>query len=148
MEILASIGLDSTVFIQIAIFLVTYLFLSNFAFKPYFKAFEERKKRTVGNQKLAEEFTEQSMSLELEYESKAREINFKQKGLFDESRSKALHEYDEIVNAARSKAQALLQENRDMISGELAKAKQEVQKEIPQISATIATKLLGKDISV
>ena len=145
MAILQSIGLNQTLFIQFAIFLVTYLFVSRVLFKPYNKAYEERVRKTEGNQNLAEQAIEETKTLELEYEQKARSINKEFKSIYDASKTAALHEYDRLVSEARESAKKTIEANRKKISNELEKAKNDLAKEIPTVSQTIVSKLIGKE---
>ncbi|MCB0355957.1 MAG: ATP synthase F0 subunit B [Bdellovibrionales bacterium] len=145
MAILESIGLDQTLFVQFAIFFVTYFFVNQLVFKPYNKAYEERIKKTSGNQDLAEQAIQQTKVLELEYEKKARLINTEFKSIYDASKTEALHEYDRLVNEARENAKKTLEANRKKIASELDKAKLDLGKEVPVVSNTIVAKLLGKE---
>lgn len=145
MAILESIGLDQTLFIQFAIFFVTYIFINQLVFKPYNKAFEERTKKTVGNQGLAEQALEETKVLELEYEQKARMINSEFKTIYDASKAEALHEYDRLISEARENAKNVLTANRKKIANELEKAKLDLSKEVPLVSDAIVSKLLGKE---
>lgn len=145
MEILQSIGLDATVAIQFVVFFVVYLVLSNLVFRPYFQAFVERKKRTVGNQEAAERLVDEAQQLETEFQIKARDINSKFKGLYDEKRTEALREYDRLVNEARSKANQYLTETREKIKVEVESAQKDLLAEVPLVKSAIVSQLLGRE---
>ncbi|MCB0392370.1 MAG: ATP synthase F0 subunit B, partial [Bdellovibrionales bacterium] len=113
--------------------------------KPYNKAYEERVRKTEGNQNLAEQAIEETKTLELEYEQKARSINKEFKSIYDASKTAALHEYDRLVSEARESAKKTIEANRKKISNELEKAKNDLAKEIPTVSQTIVSKLIGKE---
>ncbi|MCB9027181.1 MAG: ATP synthase F0 subunit B [Bdellovibrionaceae bacterium] len=145
MAILESIGLNQTIFIQFAIFFVTYIFVNLLVFKPYNKAYEERVKKTEGNQGLAEQAVEATKILELEYETKARLINSEFKTIYDASKTDALHEYDMLISEAKENAKNVLTANRKKIATELERAKLELTKEVPLVSEAIVKNLLGKE---
>ena len=146
MAILESIGLNGTIFIQFAIFFVTYIFVNGLVFKPYNKAYEERIKKTTGNKGLAELALEESKTLQVEYEQKAKILNQEFKTIYDSSKSEAMHEYDKLINQARSESQDFLSKNKKFISEEIDKAKKELGDEAKTVSSSIASKLLGKEI--
>ena len=83
MDIIQSLGLDQTLIFQFCLFIVTYLLLSKLVFEPYFKSFEMRKAKTVGNQQLAMKTLEEIKNLQLEYEQKTREINEQYRTIYE-----------------------------------------------------------------
>ncbi len=147
MDILLAIGLDQTILAQFILFLITFIFLNTLVFKPYFAAFEERSSRTVGDQDLAEQVLEETKTLQLEYEQKARKLNLEHKTIYDESKTKALEKYDSIVSTARDKAKEIMEANRTVIKTEVDNARGQLTAELPAVSKSIATKLLGKELN-
>ncbi|MEK7354988.1 MAG: hypothetical protein AAB250_00965, partial [Bdellovibrionota bacterium] len=75
MEILRSLGVDGTLWIHMACFLVSYVALTQLILKPYMAALRERETRTVGNEEHAVRLVEEANQLNSEYEQKARAIN-------------------------------------------------------------------------
>jgi F0F1-type ATP synthase membrane subunit b/b' len=68
-NIITALGIDSTLWMQLGIFLITYVLLRVIAFNPYFKAFEGRQGLTEGNQVKAEQIFAQTRELEALYEN-------------------------------------------------------------------------------
>ncbi len=143
MELLRTLGLDSTVAFQFGIFLVVYLFLSNVLFKPYLKAFNKRKEQTVGKTDTAERYVTETQQLENEYETKAREINQQFKVIYDESRTVALKEHDRRVAEARAKAKSLTEKAQAEITSQMQAAQQELKAQVPAIAKTISVQVIG-----
>ncbi len=143
MEILTALGVNSTIGIQFIIFVVAYLFLSNLVFKPYHKAFEERVSRTQGDTDLAERIISETKDLELEFETKARSLNNETKIIFDRSRSEAMREYDRMVSQAKQRAKEQLDKSRLQVAHEMEKSREEVTKQIPEITKSLVTKMIG-----
>ena len=56
MELLTQLGVNQTIWIQLATFFICFVFLKYFLFDPYFAAYNERKDRTLGQSELAERF--------------------------------------------------------------------------------------------
>jgi F-type H+-transporting ATPase subunit b len=147
MEILSALGVNSTVWVQLACFIVAYLALSQLIFKPYLAAYQERSKRTVGSEQYAERIIEETRQLQSQYESKARAINQDYKAIYDESRTKAMREQDAVVSRARAEASTLLVEQRALIQREVENAHRELSHKISPVALVMASKLLGKELS-
>ena len=63
MELLKSLGIDSTLWSHLACFIVAYLALSTLVFRPYLRAFQERERRTVGSEEDAIRLIEEAREL-------------------------------------------------------------------------------------
>lgn len=148
MEIFRSLGVDSTLWIHLACFLISYVAFSRLILKPYMAALNEREKRTVGSEEHAVRLVEEANQLNAEYEQKARAINAQIKGSYDESRTAAMREYDRLVQSAREESQKLLESARADIGREVQTARKSVANEVPAVAAAMASKLAGKDISL
>lgn len=147
MNILTSLGINSTIWIQLACFLISYVSFSQLVLKPYMAALHEREKRTVGNEEIAVRLIEEANDLHLEYEQKARKITSEIKGYYDEHRNDALKEADQMLTHAREEAAKALDKSRAEISTQIQAARQVLSAEVPAISAAMASKLAGKDIA-
>lgn len=148
MEIFRSLGVDGTLWIHLACFLICYVALTQLILKPYMAALKEREKRTVGNEEHAVRLVEEANQLHSEYEQKARAINSQIKGSYDESRTVAMREYDRLVQAAREDAHKLLEGARAEIGREVQTARKTLSTEVPAVAAAMASKLAGKEISL
>lgn len=145
MEILNALGINETITVQFVIFLVAYLFLSNLLFKPYYRAFIERKDRTVGRTDTAERYIKEAKDLQAQFETKARELNSRYKVIYDQSRSEALKEYDQLVGAARSDSKNWIENQRDQIQIAVKKVQSEIGSEVKGVSKVIQARLLGRE---
>lgn len=148
MELLKSIGINSTLWIHIACFAVAYLSLSNFLFKPYAAALRERESRTVGNEERAARMLDEAAEIHTQYEQKAKLVSAAIRNEYDKSRAEAMHEYDQVVTSARSEASKALEHSRQLISTELGKAKTLLAQEVPSVTSAIASKMAGREISL
>ena len=148
MNILTSLGVDWTFFVHLVCFAISYTFLTQLVLKPYAKALREREKRTVGNEEVAVKIIEETDRLKLKYEQRAKALNAEIKGYFDKSRAQAMEKYNELVGAARAEANILTKGVQAEVEQEMTKARKLVSAEIPGISAAMASKLAGKEISL
>ena len=118
MELFTALGINSTLFMQIAGFLVTFIFLKLVLFDPYFKAYLERSRQTVGQVDEAEKYNLETKTLEEEYAQEARKINQEYKNIYDKVRAEAIKEYDQKVSTAREEAKFELEKSQKKISDE------------------------------
>lgn len=147
MQMLEALGVNVTVIYQFGFFLVTYLVLSNVLFQPYYKAFLTRGDKTVGNTEAAEKLLVEARDLEAEYEVKAREINTKVRSIYEQNRQQAIREQEKQMAEARLRAKQIIEDNKQKVQTEVARAQQEISKEVALVSQAITTKLLGKDLT-
>lgn len=146
MELFTALGINSTLFIQMGVFLVGFVFLKYVLFDAYYKAFESRAERTVGQVDMAEKYLNDTKALEMEYSAQARKINEEYRTIYDQTKSEATKEYSKVVEAARAEAKAQIESNRNKIFEQAQMVKKQMAQEIPQLTALISSKLLGKEL--
>ena len=142
MQLFQELGVNSMLWMQMGIFLFAYLVLTNLIFKPYLRAFEERQKRTVGNEALAERLINETKQLQQDYELKARAINNQFKSIYDEARAEASGEYERVITNAREKAAHLLEASRSQVATEIATARSMLGSQVPEVTNEIVKRLL------
>jgi F0F1-type ATP synthase membrane subunit b/b' len=143
MEILIQLGANSSAFIQFLFFVISISFLTIFVFNPYFKANDERNKRTKGADAVAKEAGEEAKSLALIFQAKAREINETIKKIFDQKRTEGAALSGELLNQAKHFADKTAQEARVDIEKQKQGAKAQVKKISDEISAELKNKFEG-----
>ncbi len=146
MEILTELGGNSTLWIQLGCFLIAFVALSQLIFKPYMAAHHERTQRTIGNEEAAGQILQDAAEIQIQYESRARELNDQTKQIFDQTRTAAMQDYDRVVNSARDQAAQILGQSRAEIAEGIKRLQADVFKEVPGVANVIASKLLGKEI--
>lgn len=145
MEMFTSLGLNSTLFVQMGVFLVVFIVLKKVLFEPYFAAFHERKERTEGVTEAAERYVHEAKALEEKYSQKAQAINAQFRAIYDKTRTDALREYDRVVQQARAKSKDWMEEARGKMKKEVSDANEQMTRDIPTISQLIIAKMLGKE---
>ncbi len=143
LSIIHSLGINDTLFIQMAIFIFVYLILQSLVFKPYHRAHQKRKTATVGNNEVANQFVEKAKTIENAYQIKAREISSKIAGIYEKARLEATVEQDKIYVESREQIQRILEKARLHVQEEATLAREQLARETPQIGAAIADRLLG-----
>src|SRR3954469_9588798 len=101
MELLRSLGVNSTFWIQVACFIISFSSLTFLVFIPYLRAHQEREARTVGSEESATRLIQEAHDLQQQYEQRAKVVNSQIKGAFDVQRQEAQKEYDRLVQNAR-----------------------------------------------
>lgn len=147
MELLTSLGVNSSLAFQFGIFLIVFLTLKYLLFTPYFSAFNERNNRTVGKTELAEKFLAESKELEETYNRKAQEVNEKYRTVYNQARVEATKEYDRVIQETRSKAKSLVDSSVEKIEKEMTSARGQLSQEVTGVSQLIIQKMIGKDLT-
>lgn len=148
MALLKSLGIDFTLWIHVGCFAVAYLSLSNLIFKPYMKVLAEREKRTIGGEEQAALLMSETNDINADYEKKAKAITASIRSEYETNRLQAVKESEAMLAAARSESASLLEKSRARIATEIASAKSQLSSEVPAITAAIASKMAGKEISL
>ncbi len=141
-NILVSLGVDQTVFIQMGVFLLAFTFLKYFIFGPYLAAYIERRKRTVGHADVAKELKAEIDALEAQYSTEAKSQNEKIKELFAEKRSLGAKEAAKIVEAGHANAQKTLAEGKKSIDTAFGQAREEMKTFVPSIGDAMVERLI------
>ena len=101
----------------------------------------------MGNEAVADRIVEETKQLKSDFEVQARKLNKQYKSIYDQTRTQALREHDRIVAAAKSDAAVTLDKARQNIKEKVKQAELQIKKEIPVIGVTMASKVLGKEMS-
>ena len=145
LALIQSLGINSTVWIQLGLFLTTFIILNFLVFRPYFAAHSERHKRTAGAKEDTSHILASNESLRTEYERKARDVNDKSRLAFEKAKNEALHEQSNILGQARESASHQIKLSRERLEKELAAARSQLTQEVRDIGVIIANKLIGSE---
>jgi F0F1-type ATP synthase membrane subunit b/b' len=146
-SLLHSLGVDSTIWLQLGCFFISYLALTQLVFKPYLRAFNERENRTVGSEGEALKIIEETKSLQADYEKKARALNAEIKSIYEHQAQETRKEQEALITSARHEAEHTLEAARRRIAQDLLEAQELLLAQVPELSGAIASRLAGKDLS-
>ncbi|HRO66312.1 MAG TPA: ATP synthase F0 subunit B [Pseudobdellovibrionaceae bacterium] len=144
MDLLHALGINQYAIVQFLIFAVMFAFLTGYVFTPYAKALDEREKRTVGGENLAEEYQEKAIELQAEYQTKARDLNAQIQAIFQTQKGTASAEQEALVRQARDEANALIEKNRQVIAKSVSQVSEELRGQTTNVALAITNRLLGK----
>lgn len=138
------LDVDGTVFLQLAIFIVAYFFLSRWLFVPYLKLKDLRDKNTNLRLEqvvsLEEEVERLGKEYQLRLEEYRKEIEIERREIY----SKRMNEVQEKVDQVKQATQAQVSAARYEMQEEMEKARQELMKITPLIGQQIADNVVGK----
>ena len=146
MDLITNLGINGTIFYQFVIFLVAYLALNHFVFKPYVAAFEEREARTSGQTKAAEGAFDEAKKLKEEYAEMMRAQLEETQSFYSSAKKEAGDEYNKIVEAAKGKAKSEIDKAKIEISNQMSAAQTSVEAEAKALAGIITEKVVGREL--
>ncbi len=120
--------------------------LSYLLYKPVTKFMSARRERIAGQISSAEEQLSDANKLKAQYEDKLKAIEKEKQEILDLARSRAVQREQEIIAEAKKEAETL--KNRAMvdIQREQEKAKDEIKKQIIEVSSLMASRFVAASI--
>lgn len=141
--IVSSLGINSTLFIQIGIYLFAYVVLYYIAFKPYFLASEERRKLTSGGTDVMKRSNELIQQAEEKYQKRARQISEEVSFMFNEQRATAMKEAEKIQRETLEKVKGITSQAQQQISLQIEQASGTLMETANDISQVIVKQILN-----
>ena len=141
-------SIDTTIIFLLINFVVLFLVLKKFLFRPVLTQIEKREDLTTGYQKRAAEFRERTESKIEEYK---RILHLTRKEVAEELaniQKEATERQTEIVDAATMKSREIIEKARAELAETTKKAENELKEKIKEISMETAEKILGRKPSV
>lgn len=142
-SLLSSLGVNSTIWIQLAVFLFTFAVLNWFVFKPYMKAFVQRTHNTEGGKDQAQHIMAETEELHVHYEKQARHVNDKIRDVFEKAKAEAQAQQAKILDEARAQSGSSVKKAREILQKQVEDARGVLKKDVSDISETISQKLIG-----
>ena len=136
-----------TLFWAWAIFLLLFLILRKFAWKPLLEAVEAREKRIAESLRKAEEIQKAAAEIAARQEAALAEAYAKAKGVLDEARAQADDYRKRETDRARGEADAFLDRAKKEISMEENRAREALRREVVEITLEAASQVLGRSVN-
>jgi len=141
------IDLDSTVFLQLFIFLVSAFLLTRLMFRPYLKVRAAREAGIEGAKEQARKMEEDARAKMAEYDSAFTKAKVRATEERTKLRLEATERERQIVDDARQKTQAAVDDARAKLETEAAGARKQLGPQSDEIARTIAKKILGREVA-
>jgi F-type H+-transporting ATPase subunit b len=141
------IDLDSTVFVQLAIFVITALVLSRFLFRPYLAVKAQRGAGMEGARDEARRLDEEAQARLADYDSAFASARVRAGTERTKLQSEGVAREREILAAAREATQAQLEAARRKLAGDAAETRRQLEPRAQEIARSIARKILGREVA-
>lgn len=143
---MATIDLDHSFFIQLAIVLALMAVLNELVFKPFLRSIELRESKTVDARRDAEALKARAATLQAEYKTKLANARADAVAERQAIRIAAGANKESIVGAARSKAAGEVAANRASTQAQVETARAALLDEVDVLSKLVVEKILGRGV--
>ena len=144
--VLEQLGLNSTFFIEFAIFIVLYLILANVYFKPFLKLFQARHKKTIEDRETAEKLMQQAQAKFDEYKRVLQEERTSLRAEYERALTEAKHQENEQLAKARDEAKKITQETIEAVDQQRVQLKKQLSADIESLAQGISERLLSRKV--
>jgi F-type H+-transporting ATPase subunit b len=140
---LEALGINTYLFVQIISFIVIYLFLRAFAFKPITKALTERRERIARGEENARLAEERLQNAEAEAQKLLDEKRAEAQQIVADATRRADEAASNIESEAREEAQRIIQAAKTDAEGERNRVLADMRGQIAELSLAAAQKVIG-----
>ncbi len=146
-EYLQFVSIDTwTMIFTLINFLVLFLLLKKFLFKPINNVLEKRADEIENTYKTVEKTKIEAEDLKTEYEERLKSAKEEADGIIKSAVINAQRRSDDIVNEASEKAQYIVEKSQKQIELDKKNAVNEAQSDIALLAVDIAEKIIGKKL--
>ena len=138
---------NQTFFVQVGLFLFTYVVLTYLVFKPVLRILERRKQLTIGAEQQAAEISTRTENLIREHSEKLQGARREGIALKEKFQKEGQAEANEIVGRAREEMEGELLSARKVMVQDRKEAQLVLRKYARELSQELAQKLLGRKVS-
>ena len=139
------LDLDSTVFIQLAIFVVTAVILSRYLFRPYLELRAARGAGTEGAREEARRMDEEAAARLTDYQHALAKARASAGAERAKLQGEAVARDHEMGEKARASTQAALEAARQRLDTDAEKARKQLEPRAQEIARAIFKKVLGRE---
>ena len=135
------------ILISLANLVILFLIVKKFLFKPVKKVLAQRQDLMDAQYSAAQEAQAQALADKDAWEHKMQSAKAEADAIMKDAASKAQIRGDRIVSDAREKADGIIRQAQTAAELERKKAEDGIKKEIVDVSAVLAEKMLGREIN-
>ena len=140
------VDIDATLFIQLGIFLVMLFLLSRLLFRPVVQLIEARHEATEGTLNAAVALEKEAAEIDKTAETKLAELRRDAGQEKDRMLGEAADKERDIQTHTREKSHVMVAELKAKAKADIAKTRQQLEKETDALASAVAAKLLGRSI--
>jgi F-type H+-transporting ATPase subunit b len=145
-NIAQQLGIDSSIFVQLAIIVVVYFLLSAIFFKPFLKLIEARHRKTVEDREAAAQLMQQADAKLEEYKKKLAEERTAAKREYESAIEEARKEESAILAQAREEAKKITHEAADAVAKQYEELRRKLEVDVESFARTISEKLISRKV--
>lgn len=142
--VLEQLGIDHTFFVQLAIFAVVFVLLSNIYFKPFLKLFEARHKRTVQDREAAEKLMAQAEARFEEYKRRLADERLAARREYESVIDQVKKEEAAAIALAREEAKKITQSAAESIGRQREELQKALEADVERLAQQISERLLSR----
>ncbi|MBC7384651.1 MAG: ATP synthase F0 subunit B [Cryobacterium sp.] len=139
--ILAQLDLNSTFFVQFAVFTVIFFIVPTVFFKPFQKLIEARHQKTVADRERAEELVKQANAKLEEFRARMNEERTLARAEFERAMGEVKAEESKIMTGAREEAKRITQAALESIQSQSTSLKRSLEADVEGLSLQISDML-------
>lgn len=136
--------INATILLQLALFLVLMVMLSQFLFQPLMRLFDARERRIDGAQEEAKQYRENADQKAAIIEERVNHARQEARETLNEFKARAKNREVEIIGAAREVSQGRLSEAREALEQQVDQAKSKLNNDAMSLAEDMAAKALGR----
>jgi F-type H+-transporting ATPase subunit b len=140
------VDLDATYFVQLGVFLVTFILLYLVLFRPMIRLIEGRRKATVGTNEEAQSFREEAEQLETDVGKRLDEVRSHASAERVKMVGEVRQQERDRLNAAREAARQEVERAREEMERSGEAVRSELQHEVGAMASAVATQVLGRTL--
>ena len=136
--------INATVLLQLALFLILMVMLSQFLFRPLLQLFDARERRIDGAQEEAKQYRENADEKAAIIEERVHQARQEARETLNDFKNRAKAREEEILGAARDVNQGRLTEARTALEQQVSSAKAMLNEDAKALAQDMAAKALGR----
>jgi F0F1-type ATP synthase membrane subunit b/b' len=140
-EILAQLQIDSTFYVEFAIFVVIFLIVPSLFFKPFQRLIEARHQKTVADRERAEELVKQANAKLEEFRTRMTEERARARSEHEKVITEVKAEEARIIGLARDEAKKITQTSLETIQSQSAQLKRSLEADVEGLALQISEML-------
>lgn len=140
---LQQLGVDSTFFTQLGLFVALFIVLSQIFFKPFLRLFENRHQKMVADREAAERLMAQAEEKFSEYHKRLNDAHLQARKEYDAALNEAKHQEAELLSRAREEVKKITQDAATQVAQQREALKRDLELEVESLAVHVTQKLLG-----
>ncbi len=137
------VDLNMTLVAQVLNFLVLFVLLKIFAFKPFVKVLDERREKIESSIQSAEQDKKEAKALLEDYKQQLTKARLEAQEIVDKAQKLAAEERDAQLLATRTEIERMRKEAQDEIAREREQAVRQLKSEVVTLSMAAASKIIA-----